>query len=90
MLSAAYGMLAMLPAAFWVGRVRDGAATTASWPSLIAESASSTIDPDTQVRRATDGELATITQRLRAKLAQRRRAQREFKAWLEITAKPLW
>jgi hypothetical protein len=28
--------------------------------------------------------------RLQAKWAQRRREQREFKAWLEITAKPLW
>ena len=90
MLNAAYGMLAISPAAFWVGRVRDGVATTATWPSLIAKSESGTIDPDTQVRRATNGELATITQRLRAKRAQRRREQREFKVWLEITAKPLW
>jgi hypothetical protein len=28
--------------------------------------------------------------RLRAEWAQRRCEQREFKAWLEITAKPLW
>ncbi len=46
MLNAAYGMLAMLPVAFWVGRVRDGVAMTAGWPGPIAESASSTIDPD--------------------------------------------
>src|SRR6516225_481803 len=36
------------------------------------------------------GELATVIKRLRAKWAQRRREQREFKAWLKITAKPLW
>jgi hypothetical protein len=63
---------------------------TASWPSPIAESASSTIDSDAQVRRAANGELATIIKRLRAKWAQRRCEQREFKAWLAITAKPLW
>jgi len=90
MLNAAYGMLAMLPAAFWVGRVRDGVAMTASWPSPIAESASSTIDPDAQVRRATNGEPATMIRRLRAKREQRLREQWEFKAWLEITATPLW
>jgi hypothetical protein len=32
MLNAAYGMLAMLPVAFWVGPVRDGVAMTAGWP----------------------------------------------------------
>ena len=90
MLDAAYGMLAMLPVALWVGRARDGVAMTASWPSPIAESASSTIDPDAQVRRAANGELATMVNRLRAKRAQRRREQREFKAWLQITSKPLW
>jgi len=51
---------------------------TASWPSPIAES------------RSASGELATMIKRLRAKWVQRRREQREFKAWLEITAKPLW
>jgi len=90
MLNAAYGMLALLPVAFWAGRVRDGVAMTASCPSPIAESASSTIDPDSQVRRAADGEVATMIQRLRAKRAQRRREQREFKVWLQVTAKPLW
>ena len=90
MLNAAYGMLAMLPVAFWAGRVRDGVAMAASRPSSIAESASSTIDPDAQVRRAANGELATMIRRLRAKRAQRRREQREFKVWLQITAKPLW
>jgi hypothetical protein len=63
---------------------------TASWPSPIAESASGTIDPDAPVQRTVSGELATMIKRLRAKWAQRRREQREFKAWLEITAKPLW
>jgi hypothetical protein len=90
MLNAAYGMLAMLPVAFWVGRVRDGVAMTASWPSPVVESVSSTIDSDAQVRRAANGELATMITRLRAKRAQRRREQREFKAWLAITAEPLW
>jgi hypothetical protein len=90
MLNAAYGMLVMLPVAVWVGRVRDGVAMTASCPRLIAESASSTIDPDAQVRRAADGEPATVIRRLSAKREQRHREQREFKAWLEITAKPLW
>ena len=58
-------------------RVRDGVAMTASWPSLIAESASRTIDTDAQVRRAGNGELATMIQRLRAKWAQKRHEQRE-------------
>ena len=78
MLSAAYGMLAIVPVVFGFRLVRDGVATTASRPSPIAES------------RSASGELATIIKRLRAKWAQRRREQREFKAWLEITAKPLW
>jgi hypothetical protein len=90
MLNAAYGMLALLPVAFWAGRARDGVAMTASWPSPVAESASSTFDPDARVRRTADGELATMFTRLRAKRAQRRRDQREFKVWLAITAKPLW
>jgi hypothetical protein len=90
MLSAAYGVMALLPVAFWVGRVRDGVAMTEHWPSPIAESAGNAIDPDVQVGRATDGERATITKRLLAKWAERRREQREFKVWLEITAKPLW
>jgi hypothetical protein len=63
---------------------------TASWPSPIAESSSRTINIDTQVRRGTNGELTTMIQRLRAKRAQKRREQKEFKAWLQITAKPLW
>jgi hypothetical protein len=90
MLNAAYGMLAMLPVAFWVGRVRDGVATNASWPSPVAETASNAIDPEAQVRRAATGEPATMITRLRAKRAQRRCEQREFKAWLAITAQPLW
>jgi hypothetical protein len=63
---------------------------TARWPNPIAESASSTIDTDAQVRRAGNGEFTTMIQRLRAKRAQKRREQKEFKAWLEITAIPLW
>jgi hypothetical protein len=90
MLNAAHGILAMLPVALLALRARDGVAMTASWPSPIAESASSTIAPDAQVRRATNGEPVTMIRRLRAKQEQRRREQGEFKAWLEITAKPLW
>ena len=90
MLNAACGMLAMLPLAFCVGRVRDGVVIQASSPSPIAESASSTIDPDAQVRRAANGELVTMVKRLRAKRAQKRCEHKEFKAWLQITAKPLW
>jgi hypothetical protein len=90
MLSAAYGLLALLPVAVWVGRVRDGVAIPEGRPSPIAESASSATDPDAPVGRAANGELATMTKRLRAKRAQRHREQREFKAWLEITARPLW
>ena len=90
MLNTAYGMLAMLPLALWVGRVRDGAAMTASQPSPTVESASSTTGPNAQIRRATNDEPATMLNRLRAKRAQRRREQREFKAWLQITANPLW
>jgi len=89
MLNAAYGMLAMLPLAFCVGRVRDGVVIQASSPSPIAESASSTIDPDAQVPRAANGELVTMVKRLRVKRAQKRCEHKEFKAWLQITAKPL-
>jgi len=85
MLNAAYGMLAMLPLAFCVGRVRDGVVIQASSPSPIAESASST-----QVPRAANGELVTMVKRLRVKRAQKRCEHKEFKAWLQITAKPLW
>jgi hypothetical protein len=89
MLNVAYGMLATLPVAFWVGRVRNGVAMTTGWPSPVAESASSTIDPDAQVRRAATGERATMVKRLRAQQAQKRREHQEFKVWLQITAKPL-
>jgi hypothetical protein len=51
---------------------------TASWAAPVAESRSST------------GELAAIIDRWRAKREQRRREQKEFKAWLEITRSPLW
>lgn len=67
MLNAAYGMLAMLPVAFWVGRARDGVATTAGSPSPIAESEIRTIDLDARGRRAASGKLATMAKRLRAK-----------------------
>ena len=90
MLNAACGMLALLPVAFWVGRTRDGVAMTASWPGPAAESPSSTIDPDAQVPRAANGELVTMVKRLRVKRAQKRCEHKEFKAWLQITAKPLW
>ena len=90
MLNAAYGMLANAASDVLGRRVRDGVAMTASWPSPIAESASPPIDTDAQVRRAGNGELASMIQRLRAKRAQKRREQREFKAWLQITANPLW
>jgi hypothetical protein len=90
MLNAAYGMLAMLPLVFWVSRVPDGVAMISSCPGPTAESATSTIDHDAQVRRTANGELPTLIKRLRAARAQRCREQREFKAWLEITANPLW
>jgi hypothetical protein len=70
-------------------RVRDGVEMTAGRSSPIAKSACSTMDPDAQVRRAANGALATIIKRLRAKREERRREQREFKAWLQITATPL-
>jgi hypothetical protein len=59
MLNAAHGILAMLPVALLAFRARDGVAMTASWPSPIAESASSTIDAGPQVPRKPDGKLAT-------------------------------
>jgi hypothetical protein len=71
-------------------QARDGVAMTARWPGPIAESAGSTIDSDAAVLCAANGKLATIIKRLRVKRAQRRREQTEFKAWLEITSKPLW
>jgi PucR C-terminal helix-turn-helix domain/GAF domain/GGDEF-like domain len=39
-------------------RVRDGVPMTANSPTSVVESASSTIDPDVQARRANDGELS--------------------------------
>jgi hypothetical protein len=89
MLNATYAMLAVLPIALWVGRVRDGAGTTSARHSSIAESSTSTIDPDALMRRATNDELATMGQRLRAKRAAKRREYQEFRVWLQITAKPL-
>jgi hypothetical protein len=89
MLNAAYGMLAMLPVAFGVGRIRNGVAMATGWPSPAAESASSTIDPDAQLLRAANGELATMVKRLSAQRARKRLEHQEFKAWLQITAKPL-
>ncbi len=71
MLDATYGMLAVLPVAYWAGRARDG------------------VDPDAPVRRAANGEHATLVKRLRAKRAQKRREREEFKAWLQMTAQPL-
>jgi hypothetical protein len=56
----------------------------------MAESASRTIDTDTQLRRVREGGFATITHRLRARRAQKRYAKKELKAWLQITANPLW
>ena len=70
-------------------RVRDGVAMTASRPSPIGESTRSTADPDAQVRRVANGGLAIVIERLRAKREQRLSEQREFQAWLQITAKPL-
>jgi hypothetical protein len=90
MLNAAYGMVALLPLAFWVGRVRDGVAMATGRPSPTAESSSSTINRDAQGRRAANGKLATMAKRLRARRARKRREHKEFRAWLEITAKPLW
>jgi hypothetical protein len=63
---------------------------TASWLSPIADSARRTIDAEAQVRRARSGQLAATIQRLTAKRAQKRDEQREFKAWLRITANPPW
>ena len=90
MLNAAHGMLAMLPVVFWVAKHAMVFAMTARSRGPIAESASSTVDPEAAVLCAANGKLATIIERLRAKWAQRRREQTEFKAWLEITSKPLW
>ena len=90
MLIAAYGMLAMLPVAFWAGRVRAGVPMTTDAHHPIAEPSSSAIGPDAHVRRTANGVLATMINRLRAKRAQRRREQREFRVWLQITSEPLW
>jgi hypothetical protein len=90
MLNAAYGMVALLPVAFWVGRLRDGVAIAAGRPSTTAESSCSTLDPDAQGQRAFNGKLATMANRLRARRARKRREHKEFKAWLQITATPLW
>ena len=49
MLNAAYGMLAMLPAAFLSLGLRDGI--------VMTESSSSTVDPEAQLRPAADCKL---------------------------------
>jgi len=90
MLNAAYGMLAILPVAFWTAGVRGGVTTTQSRLRQTTESVRSTIDADAQVRGAANGELAAIIERFRVRRAQRHREQRELKAWLEITREPLW
>jgi hypothetical protein len=59
-------------------------------PSPLAESASGIVDSDAPIRRTANSELAMVIRRFRIKRAQRHREQREFKAWLEVTAKPLW
>ncbi|MGB9305309.1 MAG: hypothetical protein WCB92_16990 [Mycobacterium sp.] len=62
---------------------------TAHWPSEIDESSRGAVDSDVQARCAGNGRLAMTIIKWRAKREQRRREQREFKAWLEITAHPL-
>jgi hypothetical protein len=90
MLLAAYGMVVLMPVAFWVGRARDGVAMAAGRPSSTAESSSGTINPDAEGRCAANGKLATMAKRLRARRARKRREHKEFRAWLQITAKPIW
>jgi hypothetical protein len=89
MLNAAYGMLAMLPVTFWVAGY-----AMVSDDRRSRQLARRTSKPHYRYRRAGttagNGELATMIQRLRAKRSQKRREQREFKAWLQITASPLW
>ena len=70
-------------------RVHGGVPMGASRPSPMAESESDGSHPDVAARHAPH-EPATMIKRLRGVWVQRRREQTEFKAWLEITAKPLW
>jgi len=80
MLNAAYVMLAMLPLAFLSLRVGDGVAMPPTPPGAI----------DEPLRREANGRLATIMNAMRARRAQKRRELMEFRAWLKITAEPLW
>jgi hypothetical protein len=63
---------------------------TASQPSPTVESASEVVHSGVQIRRTASGELVIVIKRFRDNRSQNRREQREFRAWLAITAKPLW
>jgi hypothetical protein len=63
---------------------------TASRPSPITQSASNIAYSGVQIQRTAESELATMMKRFLIKRAQRRCEEKEFRAWLAITAKPLW
>ena len=79
MLNAADVMLAMLPLAVLGLRGRNGLATTAGQP-----------DSGKHRRHTANGRIATMLKRRRKARGQKRREIREFRAWLQITAEPLW
>lgn len=62
----------------------------ARWRCPIDELACHCIDTDARVRRLGIDGLPHTIRRLRARWAQKRCESREFKAWLQITANPLW
>ena len=72
------------------GRLNQFDPATTVFNFFLPRGVALTTDTDAQVRHSGSGELATMIQRLRAIRAQKRREQREFKAWLQITAYPFW
>jgi hypothetical protein len=90
MLNAADVMLAMLPLALLGILGRNGLATNASQPGLIAESQSNRWDWGAQVRCKAEGRVAAMIKRRRAAREQKRCEIKEYRAWLQITAHPLW
>ena len=70
--------------------VHDGVSMSPRWHGRITESTSDTTHPDALAQRAGFGEFAAMLHRLRVSRAEKRREQEEFRAWLQITAVPLW
>lgn len=90
MLNAVYELLAIVPIALLGLRARDQGAAPARQPFVTAESKSGSGDSGARARHKSSGRMAAVIERGRARRAQRLYERREFNAWLQITAHPLW